>query len=56
MDMCMIDVSKVKNVLPGDDVTIFGDDPSIDEIAIRMGSINYEVVCSVGKRVPRIYL
>ena len=56
MDMCMIDVSKIKNVQPGDDVTVFGDDPSVDDIAGLMGSINYEVVCSVGKRVPRIYI
>lgn len=56
MDMCMIDVSKIKDVQPGDDVTVFGDDPSVDDIAGRIGSINYEVVCSVGKRVPRIFL
>jgi alanine racemase len=56
MDMCMIDVSNVKNVQPGEEVVLFGKGLPVDEIAEKIGTINYEVVCAVGKRVPRVYV
>lgn len=56
MDMCMLDITDMEDVKTGDDVTLFGENPTVDEIAERIGTINYEVVCSVGKRVPRIYV
>lgn len=60
MDQTMIDVSNVPCCHQGDVVTIFGMNgesfQSIDEIATLMGTINYEVVCLIGKRVPRIYV
>jgi alanine racemase len=56
MDMCMIDVSNVKNVQPGEEVVLFGKGLPVDEIAEKIGTINYEVVCGVGKRVPRVYV
>jgi len=56
MDMCMIDVSNVENAQPGDEVTLFGEGLPVDEIAAKIGTINYEVVCAVGKRVPRLYI
>jgi alanine racemase len=56
MDMCMVDVSEAKNVQPGDEVILFGKGLPVDEIAKRIGTINYEVVCAVGKRVPRVYV
>jgi len=44
----------------GDEAILFGDgrdnSPHIDEVASKLGTINYEVVCMVGKRVPRIYI
>lgn len=59
MDQTMIDVSNVPACQQGDVVTIFGFNgdvfQSIDEIASLMGTINYEVVCLIGKRVPRVY-
>ena len=55
MDMCMIDVSGVENVRPGDEVILFGEGLPADEVAEKLGTINYEVVCGVGKRVPRVY-
>ncbi|MGX6444850.1 alanine racemase [Neobacillus sp. K501] len=59
MDQTMIDVSSVPGCHQGDVVTIFGNNDesfqSIDEISNLMGTINYEVVCLIGKRVPRIY-
>ncbi len=56
MDMCMIDVSEIGDVRIGDEVVLFGENPHVDEIADKTGTINYEVVCAVGKRVPRIYV
>jgi len=55
MDMCMIDVSEIGDVQIGDEVVLFGENPPVDEIADKIGTINYEVVCAVGKRVPRVY-
>jgi alanine racemase len=59
MDQTMIDVTNVPSCKQGDEVIIFGRNAeafqSIDEIALLMGTINYEVVCLIGKRVPRIY-
>jgi len=56
MDMCMIDVSEIGAVRIGDEVVLFGENPPVDEIADKIGTINYEVVCAVGKRVPRVYV
>ena len=60
MDQCMVDVSHLENVKIGDEVVIFGygNDgyPHADEIAEKIGTINYEIVCMVGRRVPRVYM
>ena len=60
MDQCMIDVTHIKDVKIGDEIVIFGygkdEYPSIDEIGEKIGIINYEVVCTVGRRVPRVYM
>ena len=56
MDMCMIDVSGVENVQSGDEVILFGEGLPVEEVAEKLGTINYEVVCAVGKRVPRVYI
>ena len=57
MDMCMVDVSNVPDVQVGDTVTIFGAETiSCGSLAERIGTIPYEVLCSVNKRIPRIYL
>jgi alanine racemase len=60
MDQCMIDVTNVNNISIGDEVTLFGSDGNgnitIEEIADKMGTINYEVACLVGRRIPRIYI
>jgi alanine racemase len=59
MDQTMIDVTSVPSCQHGDEVIIFGGNAeafqSADEIALLMGTINYEVVCLIGKRVPRVY-
>lgn len=54
MDMCMIDVSSIPGVQPGDDVVLFGPELPVEELASIIGTINYEVVTGIGKRVPRV--
>ena len=60
MDQLMADVSDLPEVQVGDIVTLIGRDGqeaiSADELASLEGSINYEVVCGLSKRVPRVYL
>jgi alanine racemase len=56
MDMCMFDVTGIQGVQPGDDAVLFGEKPTADELAVQLDTINYEIVCSVGKRVPRIFV
>lgn len=55
MDMCMIDVSGI-DVKPGDMVTVFGDDPTIFELADILGTIPYEILTTVAQRVSRVYV
>ncbi len=56
MDQCMIDVSAVNNINRGDEALIFGDGAvTVDDIAEWLGTINYEVTCMLGHRVPRKY-
>lgn len=59
MDMCMIDITDVPEAQVGDTVTVIGRDGELentwDEWAKKLGTINYELVCGVNKRVPRLY-
>ncbi|MCD8351888.1 MAG: alanine racemase [Planctomycetaceae bacterium] len=57
MDQCMIDVTDVPGVQTDDEVLLFGG-PELpaDEVAATLGTINYEITCMVGKRVPRVYI
>lgn len=60
MDQFMVDVTHIKDVKVEDEVIIFGkqDEKSIpiEEIAEILGTINYEIMCMIGKRVPRLYI
>lgn len=57
MDQCMIDVSDIKNIQVDDEVLLFGgSNLPVEELADLLGTINYEMVTTVGKRVPRIYI
>ncbi|WP_298528603.1 alanine racemase [uncultured Ruminococcus sp.] len=60
MDQLMIDVSGVPEAESGDIVTLIGRDGddmiTADELASVYGTIGYEVVCGISKRVPRIYI
>ena len=56
MDMCMVDVTDIPEAQVGDEVTIIGKGRSCDELACLLGTIPYEVLCGINKRIPRIYL
>lgn len=56
MDQCMIDVTNVHNIERGDEVILFSDKGiTVDDLARWLDTINYEVTCVIGKRIPRIY-
>ena len=59
MDQFMADVTEIGDVSEGDEVTLCGRDGdakiSIEEISGMSHSFNYEFVCDVGKRVPRVF-
>lgn len=53
MDMCMIDVSGTDAEV-GDTVTVFGDNPRVEELADILGTIPYEILTSIPRRIERI--
>lgn len=53
MDMCMLDVTGI-DAKVGDTVTIFGENPTITELADILGTIPYEILTSVPRRIERI--
>lgn len=55
MDLCMIDVTGT-DAQPGDEATIFGDNLPIEELADKLGTITYEILTSVSRRVKRVYI
>jgi alanine racemase len=59
MDFIMVDVTEIPNVSLGDEVILMGkqgkEQITAEEIAKKIDSISYEVLCLIGKRVPRIY-
>ncbi len=60
MDLCMVDVTDLPQVRAGDEVVILGRQGSeaiaVEEMADHARTIPYEILCCVGKRVPRIYV
>jgi len=56
MDLCMVNVDGMQ-VKAGDEVTVFGSDVvTAEDVAERIGTIQYETLCAVSRRVPRVYL
>ena len=59
MDMCMVDITDVPEAKVGDTVTVVGTDGgetvTWDDWAGQLGTISYELVCDINKRVPRLY-
>lgn len=56
MDMSMIDLTDLPTVQVGDEVEVFGRRASVNDLAAAAGTIPYELVCSVSRRVPRMYM
>ncbi len=54
MDMTMIDVTAA-NCQEGDEVVLFGESPTISEVAKKIGTIPYEVLTNIGERVKRVF-
>ncbi len=59
MDLIMVDVTDIPRVSLGDEVVLMGrqgkEQITAEEIADKIESVSYDVLCSIGKRVPRIY-
>ena len=60
MDHCMIDVTDIEDVKVGDEVILLGEQGTLkfnaDDIADVMGTINYEILCMLKFRIPRVYI
>lgn len=59
MDQCMLDVTEIDDLNIGDEVVIFGYEKgslNADDIANMLGTISYEILCMVSRRVPRVYV
>ncbi len=60
MDMSLIDITDIPSAKEGDPVVIFGrqgeESIYVEELAQKAGTIPYEILCAVGKRIPRIYI
>ena len=60
MDQFMVDVTDIPGVQEDDEVTLLGKDGNecitMEELAEKSGGFHYEMVCDIGKRVPRVYL
>lgn len=56
MDLCMVDVTDLPGVKPGDEAELYGPHVPVEDAAELAGTIQYELLCNVSKRIPRIYL
>ena len=60
MDMCMVDVTDIADVMTGDEVVLLGTQGNetihTDDMAAALDTINYEITCLLGKRVPRLFI
>ena len=55
MDMCMIDVTDLPDLKVGDEIEVYGEHALCETAAKLSGTISYELLCAVSKRVPRVY-
>ena len=56
MDMCMVDLTDRPEVRVGSEVEIFGERSDLNLLSETAGTIPYELLCAINKRVPRVYL
>lgn len=60
MDMCMVDITSVSDAKAGDELTLFGYDEDgvrvpVERLAQASGTISYEILCTLSKRIARLY-
>jgi alanine racemase len=55
MDMSMIDISEIPQAKEGDEVIIFGEKPTVNELAKSLNTIPYEIFTGISRRVKRVY-
>ena len=59
MDLMMVDVTDIDDVEIEDEVTLMGEDGgqmiTADELGMLSDSINYEIICGISKRVPKVF-
>ena len=55
MDMLMLDVTHIPDVAEGDEVIVFGEDLSVQQLAEWAGTIPYEILTGISQRVKRVY-
>lgn len=59
MDMLMVDVSHISGVKEGEEAVLYGcqgqEEITVEEVARLAQTVNYEIICSLGKRVPKFY-
>lgn len=60
MDMCMVDVGEIEGVELGEEAIVYGRElgsgQTVEEGAATVGTISYELLCALSKRIPRIYI
>ena len=56
MDMCMADITGLKGISVNDEVELFGPNIPVEHLAAICSTINYEYICKIGARVPRVYI
>ncbi len=56
MDQFMVDVTDIPEAMVYDEVILLNDEFNADDMANMLGTIGYEVICDIGKRVERIYV
>ena len=56
MDQLMVDVTDIPDVSLADEVILLGEGLGAEEMAQALDTINYEIICGIGRRVPKVYL
>ena len=60
MDTTLMDVTGISEVTQGDEVILIGQSETAsltdEEMSEQVGTIPYEILCNISKRVPRVYL
>ena len=56
MNLTVVDITDIPDVERGDEVVLWGGDLPVEEVAGKIGTINYEVVTRIPVTIPRYYL